>query len=109
MADEQESKVQAETLSAELLDHAEEIKEVQESTQPQEQFYREKSYSFADQTPSKIQKLKDFIIECKRVLLITKKPNKDELKTIVKVSGLGMLVIGLLGFLIHFAREVLFK
>lgn len=109
MADEQESKAQAETLSAELLDHAEEIKEVQESAPSQEQFYREKSTFFADQKPSRIQKLKDFIFECKRVLLITKKPNKDELKTIVKVSGMGMLVIGLIGFLIHFAREVLFK
>ena len=45
-------------------------------------------------------KSKSFIIQCRRVFRITKKPNKDEFKTIVKVSALGILMIGLLGFLI---------
>jgi protein transport protein SEC61 subunit gamma-like protein len=52
-------------------------------------------------------KLKDFFRECKRVLKITKKPDKVELKTIVKISGLGILVIGLIGFLIHIVKELL--
>ncbi len=47
-----------------------------------------------------IGKLKRFSKECWRVLAITKKPDKQEFKTIVKVSALGMLVIGLIGFLI---------
>jgi len=78
---------------------------------PQEQFYREKSSPISGvvQKPSKIQILKDFITECKRVLMITKKPDKEELKTIVKISGLGILIIGLIGFLIHLIKEVLFK
>ena len=46
-----------------------------------------------------------FIKECKRVLTVTKKPNKEEFKTIVKISGVGILLIGLIGFLIHAARE----
>ena len=45
-------------------------------------------------------KFKSFIIECGRVLKITKKPDAFEFKTIVKVSGLGILVIGLIGFLL---------
>lgn len=44
---------------------------------------------------------KHFIAECKRVLHITKKPDSTEFKTTVKVSGLGILVIGLIGFLAH--------
>ncbi len=52
-------------------------------------------------------KLKAFIKECKRVLKITKKPDNAEFKTIVKVSGLGMLIIGLIGFLILLAKELL--
>jgi|GEM_PF-1317146 len=48
---------------------------------------------------------KDFVKECKRVWTITKKPNREEFKTIVKISGVGILLIGLIGFLIHFARE----
>jgi protein transport protein SEC61 subunit gamma-like protein len=46
-------------------------------------------------------KLKSFINECKRVLIVTKKPSKLEFKTIIKASGLGMMIIGLLGFVIQ--------
>ena len=46
-------------------------------------------------------KLKTFILECKRVWHVTRKPNKEEFKTIVKVTGLGMLLIGLLGFIVN--------
>ena len=48
-----------------------------------------------------ITKLGTFYKECVRVLKVTKKPSGEEFKTIVKVSGLGILVIGLLGFVIH--------
>jgi protein transport protein SEC61 subunit gamma-like protein len=46
-------------------------------------------------------RIKVFWVECKRVLRITKKPNKEEFITIVKVSGLGILAIGLIGFIFH--------
>lgn len=46
-------------------------------------------------------KLKPFIQECIRVFKVTKKPSKEELKIIVKVSGIGILFIGLIGFIIH--------
>jgi protein transport protein SEC61 subunit gamma and related proteins len=42
-----------------------------------------------------------FFIQCVRVLKITKKPNRDEYRTLVKVSGLGIAVIGMIGFLLH--------
>ncbi len=48
-----------------------------------------------------ITKLKSFIGECIRVFKVTKKPSKEEFKTIVKVSGLGILFIGLIGFVVH--------
>ncbi|OVE75075.1 protein translocase SEC61 complex subunit gamma [archaeon D22] len=50
--------------------------------------------------------LKEFIQESKRVLRVTKKPTKEEYKTIVKVSGLGILAIGFIGFLITFVKQV---
>lgn len=46
-------------------------------------------------------KLKEFIKECRRVWTVTKKPNKEEYNSIVKVTGLGILAIGLLGFIIN--------
>lgn len=51
----------------------------------------------------KLEKLKNFITECRRVLRIAKKPSKQEYWTIVKVSGLGLLLIGFAGFLLHIA------
>ena len=54
-------------------------------------------------------KLKSFINECIRVLRVTKKPDKVEFTTIVKVSGLGILIIGLVGFVIQMVRVLFFK
>ena len=52
-------------------------------------------------------KMKRFFIECKRVLKVTKKPNMTEFKVIVKVSGLGMIIIGLIGFLVQMIKVLL--
>ncbi len=56
-----------------------------------------------------ILKSKSFIKECIRVLKVTKKPDKEEFKTIVKVSGLGILIIGLVGFIIQMIKALFFK
>jgi len=53
-------------------------------------------------------RFKSFINECVRVLRITRKPNSLEFKTIVKVSGLGMIIIGLIGFVITMLKQILF-
>jgi len=58
--------------------------------------------------PGRMESLKAFILECKRVLRVTKKPDKQEFITIVKISSIGMAVIGVVGFLVHFAKELLF-
>lgn len=52
-------------------------------------------------------RLKKYAGECLRVLKITQKPSSTEFKTIVKVSGLGMLVVGLIGFIITLVKELL--
>jgi protein transport protein SEC61 subunit gamma and related proteins len=53
-----------------------------------------------------IQRLKEFGKECVRVLKVTKKPTNEEFKVIVKVSGLGILLIGLIGFIIQVIKIV---
>ena len=53
-------------------------------------------------------KLKSFAIECKRVLTVTRKPTKEEFKTIVKASSIGMAVIGAVGFIIHIIVRTVF-
>ena len=51
--------------------------------------------------PNILSKLKSFVIQSKRVLKITKKPSKEEFKVIVKVSGIGIALIGAIGLAIH--------
>ena len=48
---------------------------------------------------------KRFLTECGRVLRVTKKPNKEEFWTIVKVSAAGILLIGLIGFLLRMVER----
>lgn len=55
-----------------------------------------------------IEKFKLFCKECLRVLKITKKPDSFEFKTIVKAAGLGILIIGAIGFIIHLLKLILF-
>jgi len=52
-------------------------------------------------------KLKGFVLECRRVLRVTKKPTNDEFKIIVKISGIGMIVIGLIGFFIYIIGDLI--
>ena len=52
-------------------------------------------------------KLKSFILQCKRVFKVTKKPSRDEFMIIVKVSGIGILIIGLLGFVINMIYQAI--
>ncbi|MFC1801492.1 protein translocase SEC61 complex subunit gamma [Nanoarchaeota archaeon] len=57
---------------------------------------------------SKLRKVKNFFKECKRILKVTKKPSREEYKTIVKVSAIGMGIVGLLGFLINMGKQLIF-
>lgn len=52
-------------------------------------------------------KLKSFIKESIRVFKITKKPTKVEFNVIVKVTSIGIGIIGLLGFLITITKDLL--
>ena len=41
-----------------------------------------------------------FLLKCKRVWHVLKKPTKKEFEQIAKVSAIGIVILGLLGFLI---------
>lgn len=47
-----------------------------------------------------MQKLGSFLIQSKRVWHLLKKPSKMEFSTVAKVSAIGILIIGALGFAI---------
>ncbi len=81
------------------------VAEAPPTSQPQ---YISKSTPQEQIKESRIENFREFLTECRRVLRITRKPDRDEFRTIVKVSGLGMLIIGVIGFLVSFLKEVLF-
>jgi protein transport protein SEC61 subunit gamma-like protein len=45
-------------------------------------------------------KLKSFFEKCKRVWAVLKKPTREEFIKVAKVTAAGILIIGVLGFLI---------
>lgn len=53
------------------------------------------------------ERLKTFMIESRRVLSITRKPSKEEFTTIVKVTGIGIVLIGLVGFLLQLGKNLI--
>lgn len=54
-------------------------------------------------------KFKSFSLECRRVLKVTKRPSKLEFKSIVTVTGIGIAIIGFLGFVIQMVKLIFFK
>ncbi|ACX72692.1 protein translocase SEC61 complex, gamma subunit [Methanocaldococcus vulcanius M7] len=49
----------------------------------------------------KIEELKEFLEECKRVWLVLKKPTRDEFLAVAKVTAMGISLLGILGYIIH--------
>ncbi len=54
-----------------------------------------------------LQKLNAFTLECRRVLRVTRKPSSIEFKTILKVSSIGMLLIGAIGFILQIIKQLM--
>lgn len=51
----------------------------------------------------RIQKMQSFYLKSKRVWHVLRKPTMAEFKMVTKISAIGILVIGLLGFVISLA------
>ena len=53
-------------------------------------------------------RIKSFVIQSKRVWHVLKKPSKLEFNTIAKVSAIGILIIGAIGFIISDVIKIIF-
>jgi protein transport protein SEC61 subunit gamma-like protein len=53
-----------------------------------------------------INSLKSFVEKCKRVWMIMKKPTRQEFLQVAKVSAVGILIIGILGFVISIIMNI---
>jgi protein transport protein SEC61 subunit gamma and related proteins len=50
--------------------------------------------------------LKSFVEKCKRVWMVLKKPEKADFLKVAKVSAVGILIIGALGFIISIVMKI---
>ncbi len=55
----------------------------------------------------KMGKVRRFIREAIRVVHVTRKPTLDEYKTLLKVTGIGVLILGAMGFIIFLIKELI--
>jgi protein transport protein SEC61 subunit gamma-like protein len=51
----------------------------------------------------------DFIKLCQRVLHVSKKPGRDEFTNVAKITGIGVLIIGAIGFIISIGTQLFGK
>ncbi len=51
----------------------------------------------------------DFIKLCQRVLHVSKKPGRTEFMNVAKITGIGVLIIGAIGFVISIIAQLLGK
>lgn len=47
-----------------------------------------------------IAKLRKFILQCRRVLMVSSKPDKEEFNQSAKITAIGTVIIGVIGFII---------
>ena len=55
---------------------------------------------------SVLTKLKSFSQQCNRVWKLLKKPDKQEFTTIAKVSAIGLLLVGAIGFAVALVMKI---
>ena len=48
-----------------------------------------------------VERLKNFLGESRRVLIVTRKPGMKEFKLAVKITGVGMILVGTIGMIIR--------
>ena len=53
--------------------------------------------------------IKSFIIQCKRVWLALKKPTKEEFVKVAKVSAVGIIILGFIGFAVSLFMKIFVK
>jgi protein transport protein SEC61 subunit gamma-like protein len=51
--------------------------------------------------------LVDFIKLCQRVLHVSRKPGREEFQNVAKITGIGVIIIGAIGFVISIIAQLL--
>ena len=49
----------------------------------------------------------NFIKQCQRVLKVSRKPDREEFINVAKVTGIGIILIGVIGFIIIIISQLI--
>ncbi len=49
----------------------------------------------------------NFIKQCQRVLKVSRKPDREEFINVAKVTGIGIIIIGVIGFIIIIISQLI--
>ncbi len=47
-----------------------------------------------------------FLKQCQRVLHVAKKPDRTEFINVAKITGIGIIIIGVIGFIINISASI---
>ncbi|MDI6724890.1 MAG: protein translocase SEC61 complex subunit gamma [Methanobacterium sp.] len=50
--------------------------------------------------------ISQFIKQCRRVLYISKRPDREEFQNVSKITGIGIIIIGTIGFIITLIAQL---
>ncbi len=73
---------------------------MEENAESQNQQKQEKHKKEKPKGPGFFSKQKDKLVNYRRVISVSRKPDKEEFNKAVKITGSGILFIGLIGFVI---------
>ena len=51
--------------------------------------------------------ISQFLRQCRRVLYVSRRPDRDEYINVAKVTGIGIIIIGVIGFIISLVAQLL--
>ena len=54
-----------------------------------------------------LDRLKGFIGQCRRVVIVANKPDLEEFKAYMKISAIGIAIIGVIGFAIFMTVQII--
>ncbi len=54
-----------------------------------------------------VTKLKEFLFQCRRVLIVASKPDKEEFSISLKIVLIGMIALGVIAFLVFIVAQLL--
>ena len=51
--------------------------------------------------------ISQFLRQCRRVLYVSRRPDGDEYVNVAKITGIGIIIVGVIGFIVSLIAQLL--